>query len=340
MSGVRATGIGSWPGIDLAAALRLTLGELGEGDPPGIPYLPELPARGVEAQLVGRTGAVLSGLTLDLQPAGWRLTDAAGLDARRANSLLRHDLDLLEEAAQGCAGPFTLTVAGPWTLAATVERPRGDKVLADHGARRELGESLAQGLSELVAELGRRLPDLELAVQLDEPMLPAVMAGSIRTASGFSRHRSVQQPEVSESLQRVVAAAAGAGAPEVRLHCCAPGLDVPLLLDAGVRGLLLDADRLGPGVLDQLAEALDSRPDVVIGLGVQPTHQPDLPLGPDALAQRALRLLRPLELDPRIAERLLLTPACGLAGWTPRPATRVLRDLTAAAGILTEELGR
>ncbi|SDE21250.1 uroporphyrinogen decarboxylase/cobalamine-independent methonine synthase family protein [Auraticoccus monumenti] len=337
--GVRVTGVGSWPGTDAAGAIRLTLGELGEQGSPGEPYLPELPARGVTAQLVGRTGAVLSGLSLDLQPAGWRLTDALGVDARRARSLLRQDLDLLEEEAQGYSGPFTLTVAGPWTLAASVERPRGDRVLADHGARRELAESLTEGLSALVSDLRRRLPGLALAVQLDEPLLPTVLAGGIRTASGFSRHRSVGRPEASETLSRLVEAVRAAGAVDVRLHCCAAGLDLPLVLGAGFGTVLLDAERLGRADLDLLGETLDGG-RAALGLGVQPTAVADAALGPDELSRRALALLRPLELGPAVAGRVLLTPACGLAGWTPGPATQVLRSLLRAADIVTEELGR
>ncbi len=71
-------------------------------------------------------------LAADLQPAGWRLTGssaASGVDHRRARSLLAQDLDQVEEQAQGYAGAFKIQVAGPWTLAATVEKPRGDKVL-------------------------------------------------------------------------------------------------------------------------------------------------------------------------------------------------------------------
>ena len=84
---------------------------------------------------------------MDLQPAGWRLTGGtdprASLDQRRARSLLLQDLDVLEELADGYTGPLKLQLTGPWTLAATVELPRGDKVLADHGARRDLAEALA-----------------------------------------------------------------------------------------------------------------------------------------------------------------------------------------------------
>jgi methionine synthase II (cobalamin-independent) len=97
---------------------------------------------------------------------------------------------MLEEQAQGYEGTLKLSVTGPWTLAATMERPRGDRVLADHGARRDLSQSLAEGTAQLIAELVRRLPDIEVLVQLDEPLLPAVLAGAIANASGLGRHRA------------------------------------------------------------------------------------------------------------------------------------------------------
>ena len=100
--------------------------------------------------MLSRAVAVLTELAADLQPAGWRLTGGsdprASLDQRRARSLLAEDLDVLEELADGYTGPLKLQLTGPWTLAATVELPRGDKVLADHGARRDLAEALAMGL--------------------------------------------------------------------------------------------------------------------------------------------------------------------------------------------------
>ncbi len=93
-----------------------------------------------------------------------------------------------------------MQVAGPWTLAATVERPRGDRLLADHGARRELAQALAEGVRGHVADLRRRVPGATLLVQVDEPVLPAVLAGQVPTASGFGRHRSVDPPRASEAL--------------------------------------------------------------------------------------------------------------------------------------------
>ncbi len=196
---IRTTGIGSWPGTDVADAIKIAFAEC-----PDFPYLPELPARGPYAQLIGRSTAFLAGLAVDLQPAGWRLTDASSRDHRLAISTLRSDLDVFEELAQGYEGTIKLSVAGPWTLAAMMERPRGDRVLGDRGARRDLSQSLAEGIGQLVAEVNRRLPDIDPLIQLDEPMLPAVLGGTIANASGLLRHRAVEVSEVSGAIIHVV----------------------------------------------------------------------------------------------------------------------------------------
>ena len=211
----RATGVGSLPGEDereYAEAMRIVRGEL-----PDFVHLPELPGRGVIAAMTGRALATISDLGFDLQPAGWRLTDASGMDHRRARSLLGQDLDQLEEQTQGYTGPLKVQVAGPWTLAATVEKPRGDRVLSDFGARRELAQALAEGVRNHVADLRRRVPGAELVLQVDEPVLPAVLEGRVPTASGFGRHRVVHPPEASDTLGWVIEAAAQA---EVWAHCC------------------------------------------------------------------------------------------------------------------------
>ena len=80
-----ATGIGSMPGDDLASALQVVLDELaGDRGEHGLPFLPELPARGVTSGMIGRTLSLVDGIGVDLQPAGWRLTDSNGVDHRRA----------------------------------------------------------------------------------------------------------------------------------------------------------------------------------------------------------------------------------------------------------------
>ena len=317
-----ATGVGSLPGTTDAAyaeAVRLVLGEL-----PDLPHVPELPGRGVLAAMTGRALAVTDRLAADLQPAGWRLTDASGIDHRRARSLLAQDLDTVEELAQGCTGTFKTQVAGPWTLAATVEKPRGDKVLSDHGARRELAQALAEGVRVHLADLRRRLTGVDRwIVQVDEPALAAVVAGRVPTASGFGRHRTVDLPEASAHLEWVVAAVAESGA-EAWVHSCAPQTPWSLVAGTGVSGLSADLDMLGPADLDTFAEALEEGRTTALGI-VPSSDLADAPS--DArLTERVQRWLDMLGLDPETAgEHLVVTPTCGLSGATPAWAARAVR---------------
>ena len=322
-----ATGVGSLPGEDVHEAVRLVLGEV-----PDLPHLPELPARGAVAGMTGRALAVVADLGFDLQPAGWRLTDAPGVDHRRARSLLAQDLDALEEHTQGYTGELKVQVAGPWTLAATVERPRGDRLLADHGARRDLAQALAEGVAAHVADVRRRVPGAAVLVQVDEPALPAVLAAAVPTASGFSRHRAVHPPVASEALEWVFAAITGAGGSPLA-HCCAADVPIGLLRGAGARGISVDLDILGAAAYDDLGAALDAGDRVLLGV-VPATDPPRVP-SETQVVERVLRLLDMLGFDPdEVSGRLVLTPACGLAGATPSYAREALALVRASASRL------
>jgi len=329
-----ATGVGSYPGEDFDEALRVVLGEL-IADQHGIPHLPELPARGAAAAMTGRGLAVVAGLGADLQPAGWRLTGGgSGVDHRRARSLLAQDLDALEEHGQQLTGTFKVQVAGPWTLAATVERPRGDKVLGDHGARRDLAQGLAEGLRGHVADVRRRLPGVErLVVQVDEPVLEAVLDARVPTASGFGRHRKVDAPEASQALEWVLGAAAEAGA-EPWVHSCAAGTPLGLLRGAGARGLSVDLAQLSAADHDALAESLEA--GGTVALGVVPALDPSTEPTESGLTEAVLRWLDMVGMDPaEVGERLVLTASCGLAGASPAWVRRSLALLRTAAGHLS-----
>ena len=306
-----ATAAGSYPGEDLGEAVRTVLGEL-----PDLPHLPELPDRGVTAGIVGRGLAVMADLGADLQPAGWRLTDAPGVDHRRARSLLAQDLDTLEELTQDHVGAFKVQVAGPWTLAASVEKPRGDKVLSDVGARRDLAQALAEGVRAHLADVRRRLPGVDrLVVQVDEPALAAVLAGKVPTASGFGRHRTVHPPEASEALSWVLGAVADAGA-EPWVHTCAAGTPLPLLRTSGARGISVDLGLMTAADHDALAEALED--GETVALGVVPSLDPATAPTDTEVTERVLRWLDMLGLDPgEVGDRLVVTPTCGLAGASP-----------------------
>lgn len=318
----RATGIGSLPGTDFAESVRVVLGELAT-----FPHLPELPARGVIAQMTGRTLAMIDELGFDLQPAGWRLTDAPGVDHRRAKSLLAQDLDVFEELTQGYEGPLKIQVAGPWTVVATTERPRGDRLLADHGARREVAEALALGLAVHIADVQRRVPGAQLHVQVDEPALPAVMAGSIPTASGFHRHRSVDLPQAVALLQLIFDAINGCA--QSIAHCCADEPPLDLFRSAGASALSLDVTHLAAAGYDPLGSALDAGLPVYLGvIGTSPIET----INDSRVIDRARRLLDMLGFAAEeIRDQLVLTPACGLASASPAEARTMMRTLSGAA---------
>ena len=316
-----ATGVGSLPGTDPGEAVRTVLGEL-----PDLPFLPELPARGAHADFAGRSAALLADLPVDLQPAGWRLTTGRSRDGARARDLLSYDLEALEEAADSPPA-LKLQCAGPWTLAALLELPRGDRVLADAGAVDDLAQSLAEGLSRHLADVASRLPGTRLVLQLDEPSLPAVLAGGIPTASGFGTLRAPAASRAVELLATVLAVAE-----HTVVHCCAPSPPVTLLRKAGASAVSLDATLLTPRDDDPLGETFEQGAGLL--LGVVPSV--DAPLSDlTATAAPARALLRRLGASPDTAP-VVVTPTCGLAGASPAYARRALRACTEIARRLGE----
>ena len=134
--------------------------------------------------MIGRAAALLVDIPVEVAgPRGWRIAERPGRDMRRARSMLSSDLDAMEEVLDGYQGPLKIQLAGPWTLAATIEQPHSLKVaLADPGLVADLASSLAEGVKAHVAEVAKRVPRATLLVQLDEPALPAVADGGIAHA--------------------------------------------------------------------------------------------------------------------------------------------------------------
>jgi methionine synthase II (cobalamin-independent) len=321
------------PGEDVREALRVIRGEVGD-----FVFVPELPARGPHAGMIGRGLAVLEGLEADLQSAGWRLGVGAGRDLGRAQSLLAQDLDAAEELCADHEGPVKVQVTGPLTLAAHAERARGGKLVADHGARREVAESLAEGLTTHVADVRRRFGRAEqIVVQVDEPSITAVLGGGIPTASGFGRHRTVQPPEADSLLRRVVDAVTAAGARPV-VHSCAADVPLALLAGAGFTAVSFDVGLAEPD--DSWSEAFESGTD--LWPGVVPSTDADVT---DAeLGRRVERFFGRLGFDEDVyAARTVVTPTCGLAGASPAWARHALSLAQGVAGASThsgEDRGR
>lgn len=325
----RATGVGSWPGADPLEAARTVLGELGAGH---LPHLVELPARGPGADMTGRAAALLVELPVDLQPTGWRLVDRPGRDLERARALLRADLDALAEAADGWTGDLKVQVCGPWTLASTVRLARGERAVGDTGARRELAVSLAEGVAQHVREVQRLVPGVRVVVQVDEPGLPAVLAGRLATSSGWGRLPAVDRPEATEALRSVLSAATDAGATGTAVHCCAAEPPLALLRDAGAGALSVDLSLLGAAAWESLAVAVEA--GVALWAGAVPTSGP-LPSVTEVLDAVRGPWSRVGLPDSALADAVL-SPACGLAGSSPAHARAVLARLVEAAGALTE----
>lgn len=319
-----ASGVGSMPGTDPVEAIRVVLGEL-----PDLPFLPELPARGPHADLTGRTTALLADLHADLQPSGWRITARPTRDGQRARDLLARDLDALEETSARPA-VFKVQAAGPWTLAATVELTRGDRLLADHAAVADLAQSLAEGLRSHLADVARRLPGATLVLQLDEPALPGVLAAQIPTASGFGRLRAPDAERTVAQLRTVL------GVTEhTVVHCCAPRPPVELLRRAGAGALSLDTAVLTPYDDDAIGLAVEEGAGLLLGL--VPGVDADLSdLG--ARMEPAKALWRRLGFEPdRMPATVVVTPSCGLAGASPSYARSALAACVEIARRMGEE---
>ncbi len=316
-----ATGVGSWPGADVAEVLRIVRGELTV-----LPHLPELPDRGPGADLIGRAAARLVGLSVDLQPAGWRLVDRPGRDQARALAFWREDLDQLATHFDGWQGPLKVQLAGPWTLAASVRLARGERAVVDPGARRDLTQSLAETVAELVADLTRLVPGASPVLQLDEPSLPAVLAGRLPTASGYGTLRSVPVGEVRQGLRLALDAAKRRGALTV-VHCCAGQVPVELLAQAGSDAVSLDVGLLDRTGWESVAAMVEGGGR--LWAGAVPT--PDGSTSADQVADGVYRSWREVGLAAAALAGVVLTPACGLATASPARARSALRVAVRAA---------
>ncbi|MCI1747696.1 MAG: methionine synthase [Acidipropionibacterium sp.] len=336
---MRATAIGSLPGEDFRGAVA----EMAETFPDLVP-MPEQPGRGPGAGIIGRATGVLEELPVDLGPGGWRLSDSGDAAARAARSCWRRDLDDLEETLAGAPATVKIAVCGPLTLAAGLHLRHGEAVLADPGALREVAQSLAAGTASLLAELGRRMPQVRWVWQIDEPAAPSVLAGAVPTQSGLHRYRPMEPAVAIGVAAPAVEAAREAGAARTAWHSCAPQIPWELLRRIGIDDALVDLSALGSADLDRCAEWLESespqgRPQGRLGLGAVPTGVPDTVLDADRIVDRVVEFARRIGVDRRlIVERGLLTPACGLTTWSLPAAARQCRQLARAAELADEAL--
>ncbi|KOU22839.1 methionine synthase [Streptomyces sp. WM6372] len=320
-----ATGVGSLPGGDAREAAKTATGSFED-----FPYLPELPARGPGADMIGRSLGMLVEMYAHVEPSGWRISDRPGRDTRRARSWLGEDLDALEEFTQGYTGKLKVQAVGPWTLATALELHGGEAVLQDAGACRDLAGSLAEGLRDHLADVRRRIPGAEIVLQLDEPSLTAVLLGRVRSASKYRTYRAVDRQVVEGTLRELFAVHDG----DVVVHSCAPEVPFGLLRRAGAAGVSFDFSLLTEREDDAIGEAVEGGTKLFAGV----VPGTDAPLSDPAGSVMGVRKLwRRLGLAPgTLAESVVVTPACGLAGASPAYARAAQAHCVRAARSLAD----
>lgn len=326
------TGIGSWPGTAARPAAEVVVGELADA----MAHLMELPARGVGTDLLGRAGALLVDVAIDTVPRGYRIVARPGAVTRRAVSALDEDMDALEEAwetagLRGGDRVVKVQAPGPVTLAAGLELSSGHRAITDPGALRDLAASLAEGVAAHRATLSRRL-DTPVVVQFDEPTLPAALGGGLTGVTALSPVRPLDEAVALALLETCVQTVGG----EVLLHSCAPNLPWNLLQRSVIAALSVDVATLQAGDLDSIAAFVDSGRAVV--LGVVPASAPERRMSAEEVALSVVAVTDRLGFArAALRDRVGVTPACGLAGATPRWARTAIELARKAAEAFAED---
>jgi methionine synthase II (cobalamin-independent) len=320
---------------------------------PDFPHLAELPVRGPGADMIGRTAALLIDIPVETTPRGWRLSpERPGKDLRRARSMLSADLDAMEEVLDGYTGLLKVQVAGPWTLAATLEQPHSLKpALADPGAVADLAASLAEGTAAHVREVTKRVPGATVVVQVDDAALQAVLDGAVPTPSGLTMVRAVDEEIVRMRLRAVLTATPA----YTVVHCCSDQVPFAVIAGSGADGVSFDLSLLKREDWDLLAEAAEASLGLLVG-ALPALDQPQRNLAPPSppsrraadnaqpdglapvqVARRVADAWRRMGLPPAAcAPQVVITPACGLAGASPAGARTTLKLAREAARILPE----
>ncbi len=353
-----ATNLGQWPGTDPVETAKVSLGLLTS---PHLPELAALPARGTGSDAIGRTAAMLVEMPVDIQPYGWRFAGRPGLDQRRAVSALSTDTNVLADVvgATGAAPTeFKVHLAGPFTLAAAIHLHFGERALRDHGARRDIAQSLAAGLAGHAKAVQAAVPGAALTLQIDEPSIAAVVAGTIPTASGYRTLRSVPVAELRQTWTALVGAARTAGFSTVALNLArgetfagggsagtvseesthqeelAWRSALQTALESGIDAVAVPLHGLNTWHWEQLAGAVES--GLGLWAGTVPGEEGAVPESYGVLVERIMRPWRGLGLNASRLQQVRITPAESLAVLSPQRARTVLAGAVEVADALGE----
>ncbi len=331
----RATGIGSLPHTDTAAALEAVF-----RDCPDLPYWPQLPKRSPAEGMNEQSLAGLPGLRtedgrlrvvqdeafwheVDRLLAAWEAGDAS-VAALPPASAAAFEPFLDEVRRRGCPEAKG-QVAGPITTGMAVLGEDGNPILYDDLLRDVLLKFLhlrVRWQAERIAEAGARP-----VIFVDEPFL----------ASFGTPFFGWEKERVQETLAAVTAAAETPGS-----HCCS-NTDWSIFLAGPVRVVSFDAFAFADNFLvyrDDLRAFLEA--GGTVAWGIVPTD-PEALAGTtvEALREQMIRHLEKVEAlgfsRAEVLRQSLITPACGLGTRPPEAAKRAFRLTAELADRLRRE---
>lgn len=326
------TGVGSMPGTDVREATTIVVGEFGS-----FPHVVELPERGPGSDLIGRTACLLAevdrSFEVETTVTGWRVGHAGQAVLRRARSWFAQDLEVLEELSGSHRGPVKVQLTGPLTLAARVEDAAGESLLRDLGAVSEVAGACASAAREVVMRMRRAFPHAQVVVQLDEPDLPAVLAGRVRTSSGRLTYRSLEAQIVQGHLRTVMEAIAAVEAlPGVR--CAAFESPIDLFIESGAQ--FVGVDLHGQHASDEsLPRAWESGVGLMLGC-VPRASVGDSSMG-DTQVSALLRTFMATWGFGEVPGNVALTPSGGLSGLSQVQARAAIERCVRVGSIVRDE---
>lgn len=358
---VTATTLGSWPGSDPVEATKTVLGLF---TPPHLPFLAELPDRGIGSDPIGRTAGLLVELSVDVQPYGWRFVDRPGNDHRRAVSALSTDINVLADVAGSAElvlPELKLQVVGPVSLASAIHLHYGERALRDYGARRDVAQSLAAGLALHAERVQAAAPGAKLTLQLDEPEVARALAGTIPTVSGYRTLRSIPASELRQTWTELVSAARTAGFAKVAINLAtntgysasspedaqeAGSADtqraqdaswnkaLELALECGIDAVAVPLSGLDARRWETLAAAIES--GIGVWAGTVPVRAGHPPATYSVLVERIMRPWKGLGLSASMLNQLRITPETSLGTLSPTQARTLVDRTLEVAMALTE----
>ncbi|UCH00013.1 MAG: hypothetical protein JSU78_06170 [Deltaproteobacteria bacterium] len=236
-------------------------------------------------------------------------------------------LELIDKSPKSY-GPFVKgQIVGPITLAGSLKDPTGKSALYNS----EIMDTIVKGLAIKALWLVKKMSisDKRPVIFIDEPYL-----------SGFgSAFTPIQREEVVRSIREIIDYLRSRSNAFIGIHCCG-NTDWAMIIETGIDIVSFDSfDYMDYFLLyrTEIVKFLEERGTVAWGV-VPTTSFSGKETVSDLRAQLEKGLDRFYEWGINrgtVAERSIITPACGLGAVTPHKAERILGLLSSLSAIMS-----